>query len=273
MVTVADLKAIAGTGETPLMAPICAAFNKYAAQYSVTNSKRITQCLANICVETGGFRVLEEDLNYSADRLREVWPNRFPSDAVAQQYAHSPQKLANFVYGGRMGNDGPNDGWNYRGSGPGQVTGKSEFRKVQDETGLPVISNPALLREPDAGTQATLILWKKYGLNEMADADQTDAIRKRWNGGTNGLGDVRKYVARALHLNLRIDGAPNATATPQAATPAASTAPPATLPVSPPTAKKIVPAAAGAGTAAVVVAAGGLAAYWHEFTHWLWSFF
>lgn len=270
MVSVSDLKAIAGTGETALMGPIANAFNKYAAQYGVSNSKRIAQCLANMCVETGGFRILEENLNYSTDRLREVWPKRFPSDAVAQQYAHNPQKLGNYVYGGRMGNTGPNDGWNYRGSGAGQVTGKEEFQKVQDETGLPVVAHPELLREPEAGTQATLILWQKYGLNELADRDETDAIRKRWNGGTNGLSEVRIYAGRALRLDLKIDGVTAATQT-QQPSPAPTPAPhPETVPAPAPVAKKKVKVASGA---AVVVAAGGIAAYWHEIIHWIGSFF
>lgn len=80
--------------------------------------------------ETGGsMEPITENLNYSAKRLTEVWPSRFPTLASAQPYANNPQKLANKVYGGRLGNTGPNDGWLYAGRGLSQITGKSNYAK------------------------------------------------------------------------------------------------------------------------------------------------
>lgn len=86
--------------------------------------------LATANHETGGkFAVVTENLNYSAPRLVEVWPKRFPSVASARPYANNPQKLANFVYGGRGGNTKPDDGWRYRGRGLVQITFKDNYAK------------------------------------------------------------------------------------------------------------------------------------------------
>lgn len=81
--------------------------------------------------ETGGkMQPVEENLNYSAKRLTQVWPGRFPNLASAQPYANNPQKLANKVYGGRMGNINPNDGWLFRGRGLPQITGRDNYRRA-----------------------------------------------------------------------------------------------------------------------------------------------
>lgn len=80
--------------------------------------------------ETGGMmQPLEENLNYSAKRLTQVWPSRFPTIAAAAPYANNPRKLANKVYGGRLGNTGPDDGWTFRGRGLAQITGKANYVK------------------------------------------------------------------------------------------------------------------------------------------------
>lgn len=206
MITVNDLQKIAGTrSRVPMMDAIAAAFNKYAPRYGVTEKARIVQFLANVSVETFGFRRLEENLNYSAKRLREVWPSRFKTNTIAARYANNPQALANFVYGNRLGNRGkPNAGWIYRGSGPGQATGYANFLKAEEATGIPFTTAPNLMREPDSGMKGALVLWQAWGLNDMADKGQTDAIRRRWNGGTHGLADVRKAVARGMKLSLSV---------------------------------------------------------------------
>jgi len=87
--------------------------------------------LATTFHETGGkMQPIEENLNYtSAARIKQVWPSRFPTIASAQPYVRNPQKLANKVYGGRMGNTGPDDGWRYRGRGLPQITGKDNYKK------------------------------------------------------------------------------------------------------------------------------------------------
>lgn len=84
-----------------------------------------------------------ENLNYTtASRIRTVWPTRFKTDAAAQPYVKNPQKLANFVYGGRLGNDNNNDGWTYRGRGHIQTTGKVNYEKLSKVVGDDLVKNP-----------------------------------------------------------------------------------------------------------------------------------
>lgn len=95
-----------------------------------TALKHLAYILATIAHETGGkMQPVEEVLAYSAKRLTQVWPKRFPNLAAAQPYAHNPKKLANNVYGGRLGNAGPDDGWRYRGRGLAQITGRANYIK------------------------------------------------------------------------------------------------------------------------------------------------
>lgn len=206
MVTVRDLEAISGRKGNDNTTAIAAALNKHAARYGVTNQRRLAEFLANVSHETGGFRILEENLNYSATRLRQVWPSRFTA-ALAKQVAGRPRDIAEIVYGDRMGNSGkPSAGWLYRGSGPGQTTGYDNFLVAERATGIPFTTNPDLMRKAEEGMIAALCLWQKWGLNARADAEQTTVIRQRWNGGTNGLAEVRAARARAMKVALSVPG-------------------------------------------------------------------
>ncbi len=216
MVTSNDLRAIAGTSKRVQMHDdLAAAFNKHAPIYGVNNPKRIAEFLANVCHETGGFTKLTESLNYSVDGLLKTFGRHRISAADANRLGRKGNRpadqkaIANTIYGGtwgrtNLGNTQPNDGWDFRGSGPGQVTGRANFAKVEKESGLSVVARPDLLREPDSGMKAALILWQKWGLNEMADGGQTTAIRKQWNGGSLGLDEVKAARVRAMKLSLSV---------------------------------------------------------------------
>jgi putative chitinase len=104
--------------------------------------------LGQVLHESGLLSRLEEDLNYSAQRLTQVWPNRFPDISAAQPYAHNPEALANNVYYKRLGNSERGDGWRYRGRGLIQVTGKSNYAAVCRATQLDCLNNPDLLAQP-----------------------------------------------------------------------------------------------------------------------------
>ncbi|WP_312414105.1 hypothetical protein [Shinella sp.] len=235
MITANDLRAIAGTTKRVQMHDdLAAAFNKYAASYGVSNQKRIAEFLANVSHETGGFTKLAENLNYSVDGLLKTFGRHRISIADANRLGRSGKRaadqkaIANKIYGGdwgrtNLGNTQPNDGWDYRGSGPGQVTGRANFAKVEKESGLPVVANPDLLRQADSGMKAALILWQKWGLNEMADAGQTTAIRKRWNGGSLGLAEVKEARGRAMKFNLTVPSAAPAPVTPKPEMPPSAT--------------------------------------------------
>lgn len=145
--------------------------------------------------ESAMLTVLAENLNYSADRLVAVWPRRFPTADRARPYARNPEGLANYVYGGRMGNTEPGDGWRYRGRGLIQITGRSNYELAQELTGLPVVSDPDLLLEPGPALLSALAWWGE----SVPDAEgaTVEQVTRRVNGGINGLADRRRLFGLA----------------------------------------------------------------------------
>lgn len=142
---------------------------------------------------------ISENLNYSARRLREVFPKYFTS-AQANQYAGKPQAIANRVYANRMGN-GPEscgDGWKYRGRGLFQITGKSNYMALSMDTGVDYITNPDLLSTEAGSLIAALWYWNERGLSRFADVDDVDSVSDLINIGKKTLkvGDSHGYTAR-----------------------------------------------------------------------------
>ena len=158
---------------------------------------RLRHFFARVCVETGGLRQLEENLNYSAVRMTQVWPKRFPTVAAAKPYANNPAMLAEKVYGGRLGNNKPGDGWAFRGSGLLQDTGRDNFEEVEAITGMPVVAQPDLLRTFPGALQAATIYWKSRNINARADRNDVAGVCKTVNGGTTGLSEQRTWLAKA----------------------------------------------------------------------------
>lgn len=178
-----------------------------AARFDISTPKRMAAWLAQIGHESAGLTRLEENLNYSARRLVQVWPNRFSmprSEAEeklrylpngrrnALMYERNPEAIANSVYANRMGN-GPEesgDGWRYRGRGPIQLTGKSNYRAFgRAMGGIPVEQAPDALLMPAGGAASAAWFWHSRELNELADRDKFDAITARINGGQHGRDD------------------------------------------------------------------------------------
>lgn len=157
--------------------------------------------LGQVLHESGHLERLEENLNYKTPgRLMAIWPLRFRSRADEAPFLRNPEALANKVYGGRMGNVNPGDGWRFRGSGLIQVTGADNFRALQEATGIPVYDQPELLREPTAEALRVCIAWWE---GNVPDAVMGDIVRvtKRVNGGTIGLNDradLTEAAGRAL---------------------------------------------------------------------------
>ena len=144
--------------------------------------------LGNILHESNMLERLEENLYYTRpERLMQVWPKRFPTLALAKQYVRSPQKLADYVYGNRLGNiDG--DGWTYRGSGLIMVTGRYNFQLVEDATGLPVVAHPDMLRSPDTALEVAIAWWEAKVPDEAMG--NRVRVRRAVNGGDIGLKDT-----------------------------------------------------------------------------------
>lgn len=192
--TAAQLKQVMpGCTDAPTWAE---ALNPAMAQFEIDSNERIAAFLAQIGHESGQLTRLSENLNYSAKRLVQVWPGRFPTLEKALPYERNPQKLASYVYAKRLGNgdEASEDGWNFRGRGLIQLTGRGNYRAAAAGINLPLEDQPELLEQPTAAALSAAWFWKSHGLNELAD-DQNDdndtedfkTITKRINGGTVGL--------------------------------------------------------------------------------------
>jgi putative chitinase len=160
--------------------------------------------LGHCAVESRGFTRLDENLYYTTTaRLRAVWPSRFKSDDTAANYLRSPAELANHVYGSRLGNqdDGTadNDGWDYRGSGFIQTTGKANFAAFEKATKIGVVKQPELLRTMPHALEAAAVFWRINKLNDLVDGpDAIAATTKRIQGGDGGLADRTIYINRFM---------------------------------------------------------------------------
>lgn len=153
--------------------------------------------LGQILHESLGLEKLEEDLYYTTtDRLMQVWPTRFKTAADARPYLRSPEALANRVYGGRLGNTKPGDGWRHRGSGLIQVTGADNYRAVQKATGIPVYDHPELLRVASAENLRCCIAWWEGNVPDGV-MNCVPCVTKKVNGGKHGLAERERLTAEA----------------------------------------------------------------------------
>jgi putative chitinase len=131
-----------------------------------------------------------------------TWPSRFPDTNTAAEYANNPEKIANKVYAGRMGN-GPEEsgeGAKYHGRGLIQLTGKENYKNCGDGLGIDLINQPQLLIEPHYAAMSAGWYWNKKGLNALADTRDTDTMTKRINGGLLGLDDRKTKIAKAISV-------------------------------------------------------------------------
>jgi len=166
-------------------------------KYNIDTSKRQASFIGQCMHESAGFKLLEENLNYSAKALMATWPSRFTSEEVANQYARNPEKIANKVYGSRMGNadESSGEGWLYRGRGIKQLTGKENYERCGSGLGVDLVSNPDLLLDPKYAALSAGWFWNKHGLNDLADKSDIETMTKRINGGLIGL-DARKAAIK-----------------------------------------------------------------------------
>lgn len=189
--TPAQFKAATGADER-WSGPIIAAMRAYG----INTALRKAHFLAQAGHESGGFKHLVENLNYSADGLLKTWPSRFNAESAARM-ARKPELIANHVYGGRMGNVHPGDGWKYRGRGVFQLTGRSNYARAGKAMGMPLEREPERLESLEAASMSAAWYWFDKGLNTLADNDDIVAITKSINGGLNGLQDRRNRLERA----------------------------------------------------------------------------
>lgn len=174
--------------------------NDAFAKYDISTPKRQACFLGQAMHESGNFKNLEENLNYSALGLMKTWPSRFPDLDTADKYAHNPEKIANKVYAGRMGNIEEGDGYAFRGRGIFQLTGRENYANFGHNAAVDVLSNPDLLSTPEYATLSAGWYWNKRSLNQYADLMDVESITKRINGGTIGLDNRKAQINKVLDI-------------------------------------------------------------------------
>lgn len=171
--------------------------NKAMSKYGIDTPIRQAAFLAQIGLESAGLTRLSENLNYSAQGLANTWPSRYMDkgtkkpNTIALRLNRNPQAIANNVYASRMGNgdETSGEGWKFRGRGPKQITGKSNYIACGKALGVDLVSNPDLLLKPEWGAMAAAWFWHANGLSALADKGDFLSITKRINGGVNGHDD------------------------------------------------------------------------------------
>jgi putative chitinase len=176
-----------------------------AAKFSINTPLRLAHFLAQCGHESGGFRATQENLNYSAKGLMGIFKKYFPTAALAAAYERKPEKIANKVYGNRMGN-GPEtsgEGYKFRGRGYIQLTGKENYTAFGKAINENILANPDTVSSKYALLSAAWF-FSKNGLHRIADEGASDQvvtkITKRVNGGTIGLSDRIKHFKEYYNL-------------------------------------------------------------------------
>jgi putative chitinase len=178
--------------------------------YDINTPRRVAAFIAQCSHESGGFSVLQENLNYKPQALRRLFPKYFSDDAIAGQYCAKPNKqeaIANRIYANRMGNgdESSGDGYRFRGRGLIQLTGRSNYQNFADSIEvdgrpLKIEEVPAYLETFEGAAQSACFFWEQAKLNEFADDGDILTLTKRINGGTIGLEDRKKHYEHALHV-------------------------------------------------------------------------
>jgi putative chitinase len=168
-----------------------------AAKFGITNNLRLAHFLAQCGHESGGFKAVSENLNYSADGLKRIFPKYFPGN-LSESYARQPEKIASRVYGSRMGNgdESSKEGFKFRGRGYIQLTGKSNYTAFAKFIGEDTVANPDLVatKYPLASAAFFFNSNKLWAICDKGADDATvTAVTKRVNGGTIGLSDRIKH--------------------------------------------------------------------------------
>lgn len=183
-------------------------FELYCEKYEINTVERMAHFLSQVNYESGYMNYVEENLNYSAERLLQVFPKYFKSIDESNEYAYKPEKIANRVYANRMGNgdEQSGDGYRYRGRGLIQLTGKNnylEFSRWYNDSKI-FVDSPDLLLQPQFAVLSAFFYWDKNKLNdyiiiETGSYNICKKLTKKINGGYNGLDERFK-------LYLKISG-------------------------------------------------------------------
>ena len=181
------------------------AFNETFERFGILTPLQQASWIGQCGHECGNFKIIEENLNYRAATLLKLFPRTpkrawgfTPEEAAA--YEKQPKRIANRIYGNRMGNrdEASGDGWRFRGSGFLQLTGHSNFYHAGKALGVDFVMEPELVRTPKYAAQTAGWFWQTHKINQHADGRDFVTMTKRINGGTIGLDDRIKHINQAL---------------------------------------------------------------------------
>ena len=178
------------------------ALEEILPDYEINTPARVAAFLGQTAHESGGYRALRENLNYSAEGLAKLFKKYFPTVESAIPYARQPEKIANKIYSNRMGNgnEASGDGFKYRGRGLIQLTGKSNYTWFSDSIEESLDETIKFLETYEGAVQSACWFWESNNLNKWADAGDIKQMTKVINGGYIGLEDRIHHIEHAIHV-------------------------------------------------------------------------
>ena len=200
MLTLANMKAMwpAGDQHVPgLLEGIASTSAAVFAKYGLTTSLVVAHAMAQFSEECGAGLEMAENMNYTAQRLLQVFPAHFTA-TLAAKAAHNPEMIAEIAYGGRMGNAPPpsTDGWVFRGQGLSQCTGRDEYKALGEKIGVDLVANPGWLVDPQHALGCGVADFVLCGCLSYAEKDDVVEVTRKLNGGTNGLLAREQWLRR-----------------------------------------------------------------------------
>jgi putative chitinase len=183
------LKAIFPHTKSDVLAGFVDPLNKVFEKYSINTMLRKAAFLSQVGHESTGLSVWAENLNYSAERLMQVFPRAFPTRALAAEYAGKPEKIGARVYANRLGNynESTGDGYTYRGRGLIQLTGKANYQAFATAFGMSLDEAVEYMTTLEGAAMSAGWFWDSRKINSYADRGDAVGMTKCINGGTNGL--------------------------------------------------------------------------------------
>ena len=176
-------------------------------KYGITTERRVAHFLSQCAHESGGFKRLEENLNYSAKALRAVFGRYFGNSPKrdADEYHRKPEMIANYVYMDeyrkyKMGNVNEGDGWLFRGRGLKQLTGRHNYTKFGESIDMSAEEAAEYVATPSGAIESACWFWDTNNLNDIADTDNVVKMTKKINGGNIGLEDRQKRYSHAMEV-------------------------------------------------------------------------
>ena len=185
------------------------AMKEILPKYGITTQRRVAHFLSQTGHESGNYKVMEENLNYSEKALNAVFGRYFgpAPKRNAAEYARKPEKIANYVYmdeyrskGGQMGNVQEGDGYRFRGRGLKQLTGRNNYTAFGKSIGMTAEEAAEYVVTEKGALESACWFWDSRNLNSIADSDDVKLMTKKINGGDIGLADRQKRYVEAMKI-------------------------------------------------------------------------